>query len=330
LADSQKTEIERLRIEVGALKQRVQDARDEMKSAQDRHYAAAQRAERVLAEKEAELSKRTCELSERASFADARNAEIIALKSELEALEERLNGAGKELRVAEHRHYAAAQEEQRALANKESQLAKRMQELAEQTASAERQENEIAKLKTEVKSLQERLNGARTELKVLSDNRDADRTAATQKLMEARGKFETFHGRVAELVEQVTLQSSQDKIVAGRAQELEERLSTQSRVLDEREAELGRLSREVEIAREAEADLRAVIIKIENHENTVAQNLTAEKAKLQAALERANGERVRLAYELTDLRRRLTQNGRSAQKEASPLNGNGAGADRAA
>jgi chromosome segregation ATPase len=128
--------------------------------------------------------------------------------------------------------------------------------------------------------LQERLNGARTELKVLSGNRDVERIAAIQRLMEARAKFETFRSRIAELVEQVTLQSSQDKIVAGRAQELEERLSTQVRVLDEKEAELERLSREVEIAREAEADLRAVIIKIENHDNAVTQDLVGGKGKI--------------------------------------------------
>jgi len=128
----------------------------------------------------------------------------------------------------------------------------------------------------------------------------------------------------------VTLQSAQEKVIAGRAQELEERLSTQLRMLDEREAEVRHLSREVEIAREAEADLRAAITKMEDRENVVAQNLTAEKAELQAALERVNGERVRLSYEVTDLRRRLKENWASAQNEISPLNGDTAARERAA
>ena len=178
--------------------------------------------------------------------------------------------------------------------------------------------------------MQERLNGARAELKVLSDRRDAERTAAVQKLAEERGKFEKFRCRVADLVEQVTLQNAQEKVIAGRAQELEERLSTQLRMLDEREAEVRHLSREVEIARAAESDLRAAITKLEDRENVVAQNLTAEKAELQAALERVNGERVRLSYEVTDLRRRLKENWASAQNEISPLNGDTAARERAA
>jgi len=329
-AESRKIEIDALRIEGEALKQRLEDARNEMKATEDRHNAAAQKAARVLAEKETELAKRTEELSERSSSAESRTIEIIALKSEAEALNERLNSATKELELAERRRYAAAQEAERVLVDKESQLAKRTQELAERSASAESQENENITLKTEVQSLQERLNGARAELKVLSDRRDAERTAAVQKLAEERGKFEKFRCRVADLVEQVTLQNAQEKVIAGRAQELEERLSTQLRMLDEREAEVRHLSREVEIAREAEADLHAAITKMEDRENVVAQNLTAEKAELQAALERVNGERVRLSYEVTDLRRRLKENWASAQNEISPLNGDTAARERAA
>jgi chromosome segregation ATPase len=330
VAESRSVEIVALRTEREELERQLNDVKHELNAADDRYNAATERAERILAENEAELAKRTDELAESTSLAEARKDEAIALKRELNALEERLNGAAKQLKAAEHRHYAAAQEAQRALSDKEAEIAGRTQELAERTASAERLANENVKLKTEIKSLQELLNGAKTELKVLSDIRDAERSAAMQRLMEARDKFEAFRCRVAELVEQVTLQSSEDKVAAGRAQELEEQLSTQMRVLAEREAELERLSREIEMARQAEADLRAVITKIESHENAATQTLTAEKAKFQAALERANGERVRLAYELADLRRRLTREGPSAQNESSPRNGDTAEADRAA
>ena len=51
--------------------------------------------------------------------------------------------------------------------------------------------------------MKERLDGASNELKAVEDRRDAERIelkAATEKLVEERGKFENFHRRVTELV----------------------------------------------------------------------------------------------------------------------------------
>ncbi len=99
---------------------------------------------------------------------------------------------------------------------------------------------------------------------------------------------------------------AEDKIVARRAQDdLENRLVEQSRLLNEREFELKHLRGEIEIARKAEADLRVAIIRIDGRANTAT--IEAEKAKLQAALDRANGERVRLAHELANMKRQAKE-----------------------
>src|SRR5215475_929633 len=103
--------------------------------------------------------------------------------------------------------------------------------------------------------------------------------------MDERRKFEDFHRRVSKLVQQ-----------------LENRLVEQSQQLNEREIELTHLRGEIEIARKSEADLRLAIIEIDGRENIATQKLKAEKIKLQAALDRANGERVRLAYELANMK----------------------------
>jgi hypothetical protein len=81
-----------------------------------------------------------------------------------------------------------------------------------------------------------------------------------------------------------------------RTESLENRLVEQSRLLNEGELELKRLRSEIEIARGAEADLRNVLIEVDGRAK-------ADKAKLQAALDRANGERVRLAYDLNNTKR---------------------------
>ena len=76
--------------------------------------------------------------------------------------------------------------------------------------------------------------------------------------------------------------------------DLENRVVEQSRLLSETAFEIEHLRGEIDIARKAEADVRSTTIEIEGHANTATQNLKAETAKLQAALDRANGERCGL------------------------------------
>jgi hypothetical protein len=85
-------------------------------------------------------------------------------------------------------------------------------------------------------------------------------------------------------------------------QNLENRLVEQSRRLNENEFELKYLRDETEVAQKAEVDLRRAMIEIDGHAKRATQNHEAEKAKLQAALDRANGERGRLAYELAKIK----------------------------
>ena len=89
---------------------------------------------------------------------------------------------------------------------------------------------------------------------------------------------------------------------------------------------------EFEIARKAEADLRVALIEVDSRENIATQKLKTEKAKLKAALDRANGERVRLTYELANINRqaeepwaagRARMRCRASASTTSPLEGRG-------
>ena len=73
--------------------------------------------------------------------------------------------------------------------------------------------------------------------------------------------------------------------------------------LNESELELKHLRSEIEIADKAAANLRSALTGIHGSAHATTQNLEAEKARLQAALDRANGERVRLAYDLANMKR---------------------------
>jgi chromosome segregation ATPase len=166
--------------------------------------------------------------------------------------------------------------------------------------------------------LNERLIQAGKEARAVEERRDVERSelkAATQNLMEERSKFENFHRHVTDLLQQLTVQRTDDEVLNRRAREdLENRLIEQSRLLNEGESELTHLRGEVEVARKAEDDLRIAIIEIDGRANAAIQNLNAEKAQLQAVLDRAHGERARLVHELADLKRRQADEARAAER----------------
>ena len=116
-------------------------------------------------------------------------------------------------------------------------------------------------------------------------------------------------------MKELTGKHSEDSAIDQRTREdLENRLAEQSRLLDESESELTYLRGEIEIARKAEDDLRIAIIEIDGPANATIQSLNAEKVQLQAALDRANGERTRLVHELADLKRRQADKARAAER----------------
>jgi chromosome segregation ATPase len=251
-----------------------------------------------LSEKESLLAKLMNELNERSRLADAQKIEINALKTQVEALKAQLDS---ELTAAETRA-----DVERALSENESELAKLVGELNERSTLADAQNIEINALKTEIEELKGRLDVASNELKAVEEHRNSERLklkAASDTLMDERGKFEDFHRRVDKLVQQLMAQSTKEKMLGRRAEELEKRLLEQSQLLNEREIELTHLRGEFEIARKAEADLRVALIEVDSREDIAMQKLETENGKLKAALDRANGERVRLTYELANKNR---------------------------
>jgi hypothetical protein len=142
-----------------------------------------------------------------------------------------------------------------------------------------------------------------------------------QNLNEERGRFEDFHGRVLNLVQELTAQRGEDKELHRRAQkDLESRLIEQSRLLNESECELAHLRGEIENARKAEHGLRIAIIELEGCTNAASQKLIVENAQLQAALDRATAERARLLHELADSKRRRAEQAKAAERvDCAPI-----------
>ena len=310
LADLQKGEIAALTMQVQTLNERLTEASEETRAVEGRRDAAV----RALSENELELARLTTVLNERSVLANSHKAEIAALTMQVQTLDERLSQAGQEAKAVEERHDAAL----RASSEKESELARLTSVIEERSVLVDLQKVENAALRMQGRMLNERLIQAGKEARAVEERRDVERSelkAATQNLMEERSKFENFHRHVTDLLQQLTVQRTDDEVLNRRAREdLENRLIEQSRLLNEGESELTHLRGEIEIARKAEDDLRIAIIEIDGRANAAIQNLNAEKAQLQAVLDRAHGERARLVHELADLKRRQADEARAAER----------------
>jgi hypothetical protein len=310
LADLQKGEIAALTMQVQTLNERLTEASEETRAVEGRRDAAV----RALSENESELARLTTVLNERSVLANSHKAEIAALTMQVQTLDERLSQAGQEAKAVEERHDAAL----RASSEKESELARLTSVIEERSVLVDSQKVENAALRMQGRMLNERLIQAGKEARAVEERRDVERSelkAATQNLMEERSKFENFHRHVTDLLQQLTVQRTDDEVLNRRAREdLENRLIEQSRLLNEGESELTHLRGEIEIALKAEDDLRIAIIEIDGRANAAIQNLNAEKAQLQAVLDRAHGERARLVHELADLKRRQADEARAAER----------------
>jgi chromosome segregation ATPase len=292
------------------------------------------RAEFAMSTRRLEMSveqlktKSTSQLAELGKKGDAINrlkielgektATIFALEARDKSLRDQLRATEEEFGVKT----SAMHEAQRSLSDKQAELAKLMGDLDERSTLADSQKIEIVALKTQVAALKERLDGASTELKMVEDRRDAERVelkAATQELLDERGKVEHFGRRVVQLEQQLVGQTKEAEILGRRAQDLEYRLGEQSRLLNQSEFELKHLRQEMEAARKIESDLRTAIIEIEGRSNSGTQKLKAENAELQTEIGHVRGERDRIARELATMKRETEETWASERVENSLL-----------
>jgi chromosome segregation ATPase len=295
LADAPKAEILVDTTSLEAPQERPVQNGDDAVVAGDHRGATVSDAERALSEKEAELAKLRSALDERTVATDLQKTEIVVLKVQIQTLQARLRKAGEDAKALQDRYESA----ERALSEKEKELVKLRSICDEGSMLAESHKAEIVALTGQVETLKKRLIRATEEARAEREQRDT-----------ANIELNSVTQRLNQLVQH----TADERALGRRAQhDLESQLAEQSRVLSQSEFELHCLRSEAESAREAEADLRIAVIEIDGRAHAAAQDFKVEKARLQAALERANGERARLSYELAELKRRV-EGGRAAER----------------
>jgi chromosome segregation ATPase len=191
-----------------------------------------------------------------------------------------------------------------------------------QRAELGRKTDSVNRLRLELEGLYEELrrteqnrvakaNEARQFQRVVSENESklieirSALKATSEQLVEERTKFASFQDRIAAEVRQAAAKISQEREIGRQVQQdMQRRLITRSQLLSKGERKLSELRDRLASTRQAEHVLRTAMRELECQANAATAALRAENSRLQAAFERANGERVRLAHHLTTAKQR--------------------------
>ena len=266
----------------------------------------------------AELGKKGDAINQLKMELSEKTAAIFVLEARDKALRDQLRATEEDVATKTSIMHDA----ERTLSDKEAELTKLISTLEERSSLADAQKVEIVSLQTQVEALKERLTDAGNELKVVEDRRDIERVelkAATQDLAEERGRVDNLARRVAELEQQLAAQTAQAELLGRRAEDLENRLGEQSRLLNQSEFELNQTRGELLAARKNENDLRTDLAELLERTTVAAEELKAEKARLQSDLGRTIDERDRLAHDLANMKRETEENRESELVENALL-----------
>jgi hypothetical protein len=270
--------INRLKIELGeknaaifALEAREKAMKDQLRATEEEFGSktlALQSAEQALLDKRHELEKLTRALAETTAAAETRQAELTA--------------------AAETKHAQLT-------ATAESRQAELM-------STAESRRAELAAVSAQVEILKQRVGQAEHEYGVAEQNLTEQRSKsemAIRDLGEARKLGEAISRRAAELELQLLVQAKEAEMLGSRIGDLETRLTTQGKLLAEREYENGQLRQQIDAARETEANLRQSLATGGTAGAPLLEKLRGEKAAAEEQLRVARDDRARLQRELT-------------------------------
>jgi chromosome segregation ATPase len=254
----------------------------------------------------AELGKKSDAINRLKAEIGEKSATIFALEARDKALRDQLRATEEEFGVKTEAVHSA----ERALGDKESELAKVLSDLDERSSLAESQKIELVALRTQIEALKERLSDAEHARNTTEQRMEAERvelSASAEELQAERNKANNLSARVEELERHLVAQTTEAEMLGRRAQDLETKLGDQARHLADSEAQMKLMRQEVETARKTEIDLRSAIAEIDGRAASQTDVLKAEKAQLQAQLDRVVEERDRLQKEIVQIRRETEQ-----------------------
>jgi len=245
----------------------------------------------------AELGKKTDAINRLKIELGEKNATIFSLEAREKAVKEQLRATEEEFAAKTELLRTAEQ----ALTDKQAELGKINHELNDRSMMADSRQVELVAVRTQIEELKSRVGDAEKEFSAtqarLAQER-SDSEQATRELLEARGRVENLSGRVTDLDRQLLLQVKEAEMLGTRVNDLETRLSTQGKLLAEREYENNQLRQAGVNAERAARELRDEIAAHSGGKSPVVEKLRSEKAALEEQLQLARDERGKLQRDI--------------------------------
>jgi chromosome segregation ATPase len=250
----------------------------------------------------AELGKKTDAINQLKKELGEKTATIFALEARDKTLREQLRATEEEFEIKS----GSLREAERFLADKEAELSKLLGELGEQTLVADSQRTEISAFRTQIEAMKVSVadyerSVAETEQRLARERDDAQTVAGD--LTAARGKLGDLGSRTTDLERQLFVQTTEAELLSRRAQDLENRLNEQGRMLADRDYQLDRMRHELEAARKIEGDLRAELSTTGNRSSGAVDRFRSDISQLEAQLAAAIEERAKLQREIGTMKR---------------------------
>jgi chorismate mutase len=250
----------------------------------------------------AELGKKTDAINQLKKELGEKTATIFALETRDKTVREQLRASEEEFEIKS----SALREAERHLADKEAELSKLLADLGESSLIADTQRTEIAAFRTQVEAMKVSVADyeravADTESRLTRERAEAQGVAG--ELTAARGKLGDLGTRTGDLERALFVQTTEAELLSRRAQDLENRLNEQGRLLADRDYQLDRMRHELEAARKNETDLRSELSTSGNRSSTAVDRFRSDISQLEAQLAAAIEERAKLQREIGTMKR---------------------------
>ena len=267
----------------------------------------------------AELGKKTDAINRMKVELGEKNATIFSLEAREKAVKEQLRATEEEfaaktelLRNAEH-----------TLAEKQADLTKLSADLNDRSVTAESRQVELVAVRTQIEELKSRVAEAEKEYSTTQarlTHEQGESATATRELTEARSRVENLSQRVSDLDRQLIAQVKEAEMFSTRVNELEARLSTQGKLLTEREYENNQLKQAGEVAERTIKELRMEIAALnEGDRQPGFEKLRAEKAAIEEQLRIARDERAKAQRDINAIQQQAESSWQTERMENALL-----------
>src|ERR1700716_615173 len=246
----------------------------------------------------AELGKKSDAINRMKLELGEKNATIFALEAREKAIKEQLRATEEEFGTKT----VSVRSAEQALADKQNDLAKLSAELSDRSMMAESRQVELVAMRAQVDALKSRVGDAEkefaaTQARLEQERSDAEK--ATRELTEARSRVENLSQRVTDLDRQLIVQVKEAEMLGNRVNDLESRLTTQGKLLAERDFENNQLRQASEAAERIARELRGEIGALnEDGKSPPIEKLRTEKAAVEEQLRIARDERAKLQRDI--------------------------------